>query len=174
MSLLSSRFSVIMFAKGAKGYLIKQDAEAIAPALRAVMSGQSVFGGFIREGSDVVVFATGVMVPRAVKAAEGLETEGISARVVSISTIKPLDAVALKGFCKDMKGVVTAEEHSIYAGLGSAVCEALSAERLPIKILGINDCFGISAESYDVILEKYHLMPADVAAKVREVLSVCK
>lgn len=125
----------------------------------------------IRDGKDVVVFASGVMVSQAVKAAEDLEKESISVRVVNISTIKPLGTEALKGYCKGMKGVVTAEEHSIYGGLGSAVCEALSASRLPIEILGINDSFGLSAENYDLLLERYHLMSADVTAKIRKVLN---
>lgn len=125
----------------------------------------------IRDGGDVVVFASGVMVSQAVKAAEELEHEGISVRVVNVSTIKPLDTAALLRYCAGMKGVVTAEEHNIYGGLGSAVCEALSASRLPIEMLGINDSFGLSAENYTLLLERYHLMPADIAAKVRKVLA---
>lgn len=124
----------------------------------------------IRDGKDVVVFATGVMVSQAVKAAEIMEREGVSVRVVNVSTIKPLDVVALKRYCQSMKGVVTAEEHSVYCGLGSAVCEALSASRLPIEIVGINDTFGRSAENYNLLLEYYHLMPEDIAAKIRLVL----
>lgn len=125
----------------------------------------------IREGKDVVVFATGVMVSRAISAAEALEKEGVSVRVVNVSTIKPLDTEALKGYCKGVKGVVTAEEHSIYGGLGSAVCEALSTERLPVEIFGINDSFGYSAENYDVLLEKYNLTPEGVAERVKKVLN---
>jgi transketolase len=124
----------------------------------------------IREGKDVVVFATGVMVSQTVKAAELLEKEGVSVRVVNISTIKPLDTEALKKYCRGVKGVVTAEEHNVYGGMGSAVCEVLSSERLPVEILGINDSFGRSAENYGLLLERYHLMPEDVAAKVKKVL----
>lgn len=124
----------------------------------------------VLEGEDVVVFATGVMVSHAVQAAESLRKGGISLRVVNISTIKPLDTAALLRHCEGMKGVVTAEEHSIYGGLGSAVCEALSTSRLPIEILGIDDSFGRSAESYSLLLEHYHLMPEDVADKARKVL----
>jgi len=125
----------------------------------------------IRDGGDVVVFATGVMVSLAVKAAENLEKEKISVRVVSVSTIKPLDVKALKGFCAGVKGVVTSEEHSIYGGLGSAICEALSSERLPIEIHGINDSFGYSAENYGVLLEKYGLTSEEVSKKIKKVLS---
>ena len=76
---------------------------------------------------------SGVMVTKAMEAADALEKRDISARVVNISTIKPLDVAALKMYCKGMKGVVTAEEHSIYGGLGSAICEALSSEKIPIE-----------------------------------------
>ena len=124
----------------------------------------------MRDGKDVVVFATGVMVSQALAAAEELEKEGISVRVVNLSTIKPLDVEALKGYCQGMKGVVTAEEHNVYAGMGSAVCEALCDSRLPIKMVGIRDSFGRSAENYQLLLERYHLMPADVAEAVKAVL----
>ena len=124
----------------------------------------------IRDGGDVVVFACGVMVSQALKAAQHLEENGISVRVVNVSSIKPLDIVALKGYCDGVKGVVTAEEQSVCGGLGSAVCEALSAEKLPIEMLGIEDRFGISAENYEVILEKYRLTPEGVTDKIRKVL----
>ena len=124
----------------------------------------------IRDGKDAVVFATGIMVSRAVMAAESLEQEGVSVRVVNVSTIKPLDVQALKGFCEGTRGAVTAEEHSIYGGLGSAVCEALAAEKLPIAIIGINDSFGLSAENYDVLLEKYNLTAGAIAAKVKQII----
>jgi len=124
----------------------------------------------IREGRDVVVFATGIMVSRAVEAAEMLEKEGVSVRVVNVSTIKPLNIEALKEYTKSVKGIVTAEEHSIYGGLGSAVCEALSNSRLPIEIIGVNDTFGRSAENYDLLLEHYHLTSEDIASRIRLVL----
>lgn len=124
----------------------------------------------IRDGRDVVVFATGIMVSRAVEAAEMLEKEGVSVRVVNVSTIKPLNIEALKMYCKSMKGVVTAEEHSIHCGLGSAVCEALSDSRLPVEILGINDSFGRSAENYDILLEYYHLTSDEIASRIKSVL----
>ena len=124
----------------------------------------------IRDGQDAVVFATGVMVSAALDAAAILEREGVSARVVNVSTIKPLDVDALKAFCKGVRGAVTAEEHSIFGGLGSAVSEALSGEMIPIEILGISDSFGLSAENYKVLLEKFRLTPAEVAARVRKVL----
>ena len=125
----------------------------------------------LRDGSDVVVFASGVIVTKALQAAELLQSEGVSARVVSVSTIKPLDASALMAYCRGVKAVVTSEEHNVHGGLGSAICEALSLQRLPIAIHGIEDSFGYSAENYDVLLEKYNLTPQGVARKVREALS---
>lgn len=125
----------------------------------------------IREGHDVAVFASGVMVSQALKAADVLEKEGISLRVVNVSTIKPLDKDAVKEYTKDVKGVVTAEEHNVIGGLGEAICSALSMSRLPIRILGVEDTFGTSAEKYDLLLGKYGLMPEDVIRKVKEVLA---
>lgn len=126
----------------------------------------------VREGEDVVVFASGIMVSHALMAAEALASEGISLRVVNVSTIKPLDIQAVKDYCKGMKGVVTAEEHSIYGGLGSAILSALAAVKLPVMVLGINDTFGTSAMKYDELLERYHLQPADIIKKVKAVLAV--
>lgn len=126
----------------------------------------------VRDGKDVVVFASGIMVSQAVKAAEELEKQNISVRVVNVSTIKPLDTVALNEYTKGVKGVVTAEEHNVFGGLGSAICEALSTSRLPIEILGVSDTFGRSAENYELLMKQYHLMPEDVAAKVKSVLAI--
>ena len=125
----------------------------------------------LRDGSDAVVFATGVMVSIALSAAEDLQKEGISVRVVSVSTIKPLDALALKEYCQGVSAVVTSEEHNIHGGLGSAICEALSMERLPIALHGIEDSFGYSSENYELLLEKFNLTNEGVAKKVRDALS---
>jgi transketolase len=126
----------------------------------------------MRDGKDVVIFATGVMVGKSLEAAALLEQEGIRARVVNISTIKPLDTASLKKYCNGMKGVVTAEEHNIYCGLGSAVAEALSASRLPIGMVAIHDSFGTSAKQYEELLTSYGLQPKNIIDKVKEVLSV--
>lgn len=123
------------------------------------------------EGSDAVVFATGVMVQQSMAAAELLKAEGVSVRVVNVSTIKPLDKEALLGYCEGVKGVVTAEEHSTIGGLGSVVCQALSKSKLPVEMLGVDDRYGTSAENYDILLRHYGLEPKDVAQKVRDVLS---
>ncbi|NMA22962.1 MAG: transketolase family protein, partial [Spirochaetales bacterium] len=122
------------------------------------------------EGSDVVIFATGVMVQKSMEAAKILAKEGISVRVVNISTIKPLDTKALIAFTEGVKGVVTAEEHNVIGGLGSTVASALSKSRLPIEMLGIEDQYGTSAENYEILLKHYGLESEDVAQKVRDVL----
>jgi len=122
------------------------------------------------EGTDAVVFATGVMVQQSMAAAELLKAEGVSVRVVNVSTIKPLDKDALLGYCEGVKGVVTAEEHSVIGGLGSVVCQALSKSRLPVEMLGVDDRYGTSAENYGILLKHYGLEPEDVAKKVRDVL----
>jgi transketolase len=123
------------------------------------------------DGKDVVIFATGVMVQQSMEAAKTLAQEGISARVVNVSTIKPLDTEALLGFCDGVKGVVTAEEHNIIGGLGSVVCQALSKSRLPIEMLGVDDRYGTSAENYEILLRHYGLEAEDVAKKARSVLA---
>ncbi len=124
----------------------------------------------LRDGEEVVVFANGVMVKKALEAAESLEEEGVSVRVVNVSTIKPLDVDALKGFCRGVRAVVTAEEHNIHCGLGSAVAEALSMERLPIGFVGIEDSYGTSAKNYEELLERYGLTKEAIARKVTEAL----
>ena len=128
----------------------------------------------MRDGSDVVLFATGFMVYQALEAAKLLEQKGISARVVNVSTIKPLDDEGVRENARGMKAAVTVEEASIYGGLGSAVCECLAAggsdSRVRTLRMGIQDTFGTSAQKYEELLEAYHLTPADIAAKAEEAL----
>ena len=112
----------------------------------------------IREGKDVVVFANGVMISKAMEAAEELEKTGISVKVVNVSTVKPLDEKAINEATVGCKAVVTAEEHTIIGGLGSAIAEALRLEtNLPIEFVGVKDCFGTSAQNYDDLMEYYGL-----------------
>lgn len=102
-------------------------------------------GEVVKEGKDVSIIATGIMVAKALEAAETLKAEGIDAEVINISTIKPLDNELVLASAKKTGKVVTAEEHSIIGGLGSAVCELL-AEEHPVKVtrIGVKDCFGQS------------------------------
>lgn len=125
----------------------------------------------MKEGSDVVVFANGVMVSKALTAAEELAAEGISVKVVNVSTIKPLDRQAVIDAAKGMKAVVTAEEHSVIGGLGSAIAEALRREpHAPLDFVGVEDVFGTSAYNYDELMAHYGLTAQAVAVKVRELL----
>ncbi len=128
----------------------------------------------LRDGQDAVIFATGYMVHQSLEAAKLLEADGISARVVNIHTIKPLDTKGVQAAAAGMKAAVTAEEASVIGGMGSAVCEALAEgpaeSRVKTLRLGIADCFGTSAQTYDELLEAYHLMPSDIAARVKEAL----
>ena len=126
----------------------------------------------MREGSDAAVFAQGVMLSLAIEAAEELEKEGVSVMVVNVPSVKPLDADAVAQLCASVRGVVTAEEHSIYGGMGSAIAEAVS-ERLAVKIkrVGVEDSFGTSGENYDVLLKKYGLTAEHIAESVRAVLA---
>lgn len=101
----------------------------------------------LREGRDVCVFACGIMVSMAMEAAENLEGQ-ISVKVVNVSTIKPMDPAAIVKLCSGCKSVVTAEEHSIIGGLGSAVLECLEKTPIPVTRVGIADVFGSSAHSY--------------------------
>jgi transketolase len=124
----------------------------------------------IKDGKDVVIFANGVMVSKAVEAAEQLEQEGISAKVVNVSTVKPLDQQAVIEMARGCKAVVTAEEHSIIGGLGSAIAEALRMEtNLPIEFVGIKDSFGISASNYDELLEYYGLTSKAIVDAVKKI-----
>ena len=128
----------------------------------------------LREGKDAVVFATGYMVYQALEAAKILEAEGISVKVVNVATIKPFDVEGAQAAAAGMKAAVTVEEANIYGGLGSAVCEALCAgpaeSRIPVSVMGVQDTFGTSAQKYDELLVHYHLMPADIVARVKSLL----
>lgn len=118
----------------------------------------------LKEGKDVVIFATGYMAGLALKAAEELENK-VSVKVVNVSTIKPLNKEVIIQMVRGARGVITAEEHSVVGGLGGAIAEALCKECKPIECIGVNDEFGCSAHCYqDVLtyhgLTKEHIMEA--------------
>ena len=129
----------------------------------------------MRDGGDAVIYATGFMVYQSLEAAKLLENDGISAKVVNVATIKPLDVEGVIDAAKGVKAAVTVEEASVIGGLGSAVCEALAAgpaqSRVRTLRMGIQDVFGTSAQKYEELLEAYHLTPEDIAAKVKEALN---
>jgi len=127
-------------------------------------------GIVLKDGKDVTLVATGICVDSALKAAEMLEADGVSVRVLNIHTIKPLDEELILKAAKETGKLVTVEEHSVIGGLGSAVCETLS-ENYPTKVLriGINDVYGESA-SAQVLFHEYGLDGEGVYAKVKEFL----
>lgn len=120
----------------------------------------------LTEGNDVAILATGLMVYEALEAAKLLDKDGIKARVINVSTIKPLDTEAILKAAKECKFIVTSEEHSVIGGLGSAVSEYLS-ENYPTKVIkhGIYDEFGQSADG-DTMLNNYKLRAKDIAELV--------
>lgn len=126
----------------------------------------------VRKGRDAVVFASGVMVSIALEAAGLLEKENIQVQVVNVPSIKPIDEEAVFQLASSVRGVVTAEEHSVMGGLGSVICECLSARGSKKVIrVGIEDQFGTSAESYAILLEKYELTADRIAAAVKKSLA---
>lgn len=122
----------------------------------------------MREGTDMVLFATGYMVGLALKAAE-LVADKISVKVVNISTIKPLNAEKIREMAKGAKAVITAEEHSVIGGLGSVVLSALSKTGIPVEMIGMNDTFGCSAHNYQELLEHFNFTDRAVADKIEKV-----
>ena len=125
-----------------------------------------------REGSDVTIVANGYMVHLAYEAAEMLAAEGISAEVINIHTVKPLDTELLVASAKKTGAVVTAEEHSIIGGLGAAVCEALS-ENCPVPVLrvGVEDKFGRSGQVPE-LLEIYGLTSKNIVEKAKKAIAL--
>lgn len=124
----------------------------------------------LRTGTDLSIIATGICVEGALGAAAMLEKEGISAEVINIHTIKPIDEELVIATAEKTGRVFTAEEHSVIGGLGSAVCDVLS-EKKPTKVtkIGIYDCFGESA-SAGVLVKKYGLDADGIYAKIKETL----
>lgn len=125
----------------------------------------------LTDGNDVTIVATGLMVHEAITAAELLKNEGINARVINIATIKPLDKEIILNAAKETGAIVTAEEHNIIGGLGSAVCELL-AEELPTPVVrvGTNDVFGRSGK-VPPLMEMYGLTANNLVAKAKEAIA---
>ena len=126
----------------------------------------------LRDGKDATVIATGLMVARALEAAEQLAQEGVQVRVVNMHTIKPLDVQAVVNAANETGCIVTAEEHSVIGGLYSAVCEAMVGEGVscPVAPVAIMDAFGQSGPA-NALLEYYGLTAFAIAQKVRDCLA---
>ena len=128
-------------------------------------------GSVLRDGGDVTLMALGVMVHACLEAADLLAQEGIAARVVNLACLKPLDWELVVACARETGAVVTAEEHMVTGGLGSAVCEVLGEHYpVPVKRVGLRDTFGISGKP-DLLLQHYGLTAADVAAAARQVMA---
>ena len=127
-------------------------------------------GAILRDGNDATIIACGIMVNEALVAADMLKEEKIDVRVINMSTIKPIDTELIVSAAKETKAIVTAEEHSIIGGLGSAVSEVVSENHpIIVKKVGMNDTFGESGTPNE-LLEKYGLTAKNIAEKVRQAL----
>jgi len=124
----------------------------------------------LTEGSDVSIVAIGIMVGEALKAAETLKEDNISARVINMSSIKPIDKDTIIRAARDTGAIVTAEEHTIIGGLGSAVCEVVAEEyRVPVKRVGIRDVFGQSGE-VEELMHAYGLTADNLVKTAKDVM----
>ena len=124
----------------------------------------------VREGGDVAIIANGAMVYEAMVAADELDKEGVSAMVVNLHTVKPLDAGAVVAAAKKTGAVVTAEEHQLFGGTGSAVAECLSQRcPTPMEMVGVRDTFGESGTA-DELMKKYGLTASAIVDAVKKVL----
>jgi transketolase len=127
--------------------------------------------GVVRKGNDLVVFANGYMVWKALEAAELLEKEGISLRVVNVSSLKPVNEEAIIKLTQGVKGVITIEEHSIIGGLASIVTFILRGRAIPVEVIAINDVFGTSAMDYEQLLDHFGLNVFSVVKAARKILT---
>lgn len=122
------------------------------------------------EGNDVTIIACGLMVQEALKAAEELKKEHIHAGVIDMHTIKPIDRALVIKAAEQTGAIVTAEEHSVIGGLGSAVAEVLTSEILvPLEMVGVKDCFGHSGPA-DQVLEKFGITAKGIIESTRKVV----
>ena len=128
-------------------------------------------GVTVKNGQDVTIIATGIMVEESVLASELLKAEGISARVINMATIKPIDKDIIVKAAEETGAIVTAEEHNIYGGLGSVVAEVL-VENLPVPMerIGTKDVFGCSGKPAQ-LMEKYELTAKDIANAAKKAIS---
>ena len=121
----------------------------------------------LREGTDVAVCATGYMVGLALQAAEALEGE-LSVKVIDVSTIKPMDPEVIRRAIGSCRAVVTAEDHSIVGGLGSAIAEALCEDPKPMAVVGMKEAVGCSGRTYQEVLAYHGLTAEKIVDAVRK------
>lgn len=125
----------------------------------------------VAEGDDVAILATGLMVAEALEARTHLEPMGISARVINVSTLKPLAADNVLHQIAGVKCVVTAEEHSVIGGLGSAVADVLKRQCIPLEFVGIQDSFGISGMSHHELMVHYGLTADAIVNAAKDLMT---
>ena len=131
-------------------------------------------GALLKEGTDVTVIATGLMVKEAMEAYELLKNEGISARIVNIATIKPIDRDIVIKAAKETGAIVTAEEHSVIGGLGSAVSEVITEEcPVPVIKVGVKDTFGMSGPANE-LLDIFGLRAKDIVEAAKKAIKAKK
>jgi len=124
----------------------------------------------LREGKDVAIFACGQMVYEAMKACDELRKEGINARLVNLHTPKPIDKDAILKAARETGAIVTAEEHTVLGGLGSAVAEVVSQSHpVPIKMVGVQDRFGVSGDPAE-LFEYFGLTPKNIVSAAKEAI----
>ena len=127
-------------------------------------------GEVLKKGKDVAIIATGIMVEKALRAGKKLEEKGISASIVNMHTIKPIDRELIVEVACKTGGIVTAEEHSIIGGLGSTVAEIISKNSpVPLKRIGVRDRFGQSG-SAEELLKEYNLTEEDITKAAEELM----
>ena len=127
-------------------------------------------GEVLQDGSDVAIIATGIMVPEAIEAGKALAEAGMSARIINMATIKPLDEALVLQAAKECGRIITVEEHSIIGGLGEAVCSLLSGQYpVPVKRIGVNDEFGHSGPAA-ALLEQFGLCAGNIVAQAKALL----
>ncbi|MBI3997898.1 MAG: transketolase family protein [Armatimonadetes bacterium] len=124
----------------------------------------------LHDGGDLTIAACGIMVAEALVAADVLAADGIRTRVLNVSTLKPMDEETLVAAARESGAIVTAEEHTIYGGLGGAVAELVTAHHpVPVERVGIRDCYGESGSPRQ-LMEKYGLTAAEIIAAARRAL----
>ena len=127
-------------------------------------------GEIMRDGKDIAIIANGLMVYEAIQAGEELAKQGINARIINMSTVKPLDEEMVLKAAKECGKIITCEEHSVIGGLGEAVCSFLSENYpTPVRRIGVNDEFGCSGPAYEV-LEKYGLCASNIVKVTKDFL----
>lgn len=144
--------------------LCRNNLEDIYPEGQEYKVGEPVI---LREGMDVCVFTTGIMAHEALDAVKFLEQEKISVEVVHIPGIKPLNREAVKKLAERRRLIVTCEEHNVFGGLNSVICQICSGSGIPVEAVAVMDRFGQSAHSHAELLKEYELDAQAIAAKIR-------